>query len=234
MRARWRALAQAYVARTRRERAMMTGGAVALTLGLGMLLFVDPAIRRHSSLQQQIELQRSDAAALEGQIDTLQARRNDPDAATRAQLEAIRQQLRMAEGELDLLQRSLVAPQDMGRLLEELLRSHRGLQLVALRNVPSTSLSELVEDAKPTGAASAAAAAGTAAKVPADGWLYRHGIEITLVGSYPDMQAYLTALEHMPRRVYWGELKIDARAWPVATMTVTLYTISLESTWWRV
>ncbi len=234
MRARWRALAQAYIARTGRERAMMTGGAVALTLGLGMLFFVDPTIRRHSSLQQQLELQRSDAAALEGQIDTLQARRNDPDAAPRAQLEAMRQQLRMADGELDLLQRSLVAPQDMGRLLEELLRSHRGLQLIALRNVPSTSLSELVEDAKPTGATSAAAPAGAAAKAPADGWLYRHGIEITLAGRYSDMQAYLAALEHMPRRVYWGELKIDARAWPVATMTVTLYTISLESTWWRV
>jgi MSHA biogenesis protein MshJ len=48
------------------------------------------------------------------------------------------------------------------------------------------------------------------------------------------MQAYLAALENLPRRVYWGELKIDARQWPANVMMVTVYTISLEKTWWRV
>ena len=47
-------------------------------------------------------------------------------------------------------------------------------------------------------------------------------------------KGYLSALEHLPRRVYWGELKIDAQRWPASTMTVTVYTISLEKTWWRV
>jgi len=233
MRAPRRHLAAAYMARSRRERALMTGAAVALTLSLGMMLFLDPMIKRQSALQQQIERQRADTAALQTQLATLRAHRDQPDAATRAQLDEMRQQLRTAEGEFDLLQRAVVPPQDMGRLLAQLLQAHRGLQLTALRNVPTTSLSELSDDAKVPGT-SGPAPSGASAKAPAEGWLYRHGIEITVKGSYPDMQAYLAALEGMPRRVYWGELKIDARAWPVATMTVTLYTISLERTWWRV
>ena len=65
-------------------------------------------------------------------------------------------------------------------------------------------------------------------------WLYRHGVEITVQGNYADMLAYLESLERLPRRVYWGALKIDAQKWPASQMTVTVYTISLEKTWWRV
>ena len=136
----------------------------------------------------------------------------------------------------------------MGHLLDSLLQSHRGLQLVSLRSVPVMSVAELIAGsgkaaiattaATPTtptaAAAPASSASAPAAKDSRDAWLYRHGVEITVQGSYADMQAYLAALEHLPRRVYWGELKIDAQHWPANTMTVTVYTISLEKTWWRV
>jgi len=32
--------------------------------------------------------------------------------------------------------------------------------------------------------------------------------------------------------VYWGELKINAQDSPAVVMTLTVYTISLEKTWW--
>ena len=34
------------------------------------------------------------------------------------------------------------------------------------------------------------------------------------------------------RRVRWGDVEIDARSYPASTMTITLFTVSLERTWW--
>jgi MSHA biogenesis protein MshJ len=145
----------------------------------------------------------------------------------------LRDQLQLADGEFAQVQRALVQPQEMGQLLGSLLQSHRGLQLVALKSVPVVSVSEMVGAPK-VAAPTSAASSSTPNKDTRDAWLYRHGVEITVQGSYADMQAYLGALENLPRRVYWGELKIDAQKWPANTMTVTVYTLSLEKTWWRV
>ena len=232
MKAWWARSAARYAALARRERGLVLAATLALIVGLGLLLFIEPALKQRALLQRQITQQQADLDALQPQVALLKSRQRDPDAATRQQLEALRQQMRLADGEFEQLQRALVAPQDMGRLLESLLQGHRGLQLIALRNVPVVSVSELMAPGKP-----AASAASQAAKdTPKDSrdWLYRHGVQIIVQGSYADMQAYLLALEHLPRRVYWGELKIDAQRWPASTMTVTVYTISLEKTWWRV
>ncbi len=225
----WARTRQRYLALARRERALILAAALVLIVGLGLLLFVEPALKQRSLWQRQITQQRAELSALQPQVAALQQRQRHPDAATRAQLEALRQQMQLTDGEFDQLQRALVPPQEMGRLLEGLLRQHRGLQLIGLRSVPVSPVSELI--AAPAPASPASQAAG---KDAARDWLYRHGVEITVQGSYADMQAYLGALERLPRRVYWGELAIDAEHWPATVMKVTVYTISLEPTWWRV
>lgn len=220
-----------YMALARRERGLLMACALVIALGLGTLLFIEPPYKQRLQLRRQMEQQQRDLASLAPQVQALQARQRHPDAAVQAQLKALREQLQLADGEFAQVQRALVQPQEMGHLLDSLLQSHRGLQLISLRSVPVTSVSELI--GAPKAAPAASAAAGTQ-KDSRNDWLYRHGVEITVQGSYADMQVYLAALEHLPRRVYWGELKIDAQHWPANTMTVTVYTISLEKTWWRV
>jgi len=237
MTAYWTKYRAKYMALARRERAMMMVAALVLCVGLGALLFIEPAYKQRMLLKRQIAQQQTDLAALRPQVLALQARQRDPDATTMAQLKALRQQLQLADGEFSQVQSALVQPQEMGRLLDSLLHSHRGLQLVSLRSVPVMSVADLIGGGKPAVAATPAPAASQAATTNAsikDAWLYRHGVEISVQGSYADMQAYLLALESLPRRVYWGELKIDAQHWPANVMTVTVYTISLEKTWWRV
>jgi len=232
MKALWLRSRSRFMALARRERGLVMACALMLVLGLGTLLFIEPAYKQRTQLQRQMEQQQKDLAALGPQVQALQQRQRNPDAAVQAQLKALRDQLQLAEGEFAQVQRALVQPQEMGQLLGSLLQSHRGLQLVALKSVPVMSVSELV--GAPKVAAPASAASSSASKDSRDAWLYRHGVEITVQGSYADMQAYLAALENLPRRVYWGELKLDAQKWPDNTLTVTVYTLSLEKTWWRV
>jgi MSHA biogenesis protein MshJ len=232
MKALWLRSRTRFMALARRERGLVMACALVLVLGLGTLLFIEPAYKQRVQLQRQMEQQKKDLAALVPQVQALQQRQRNPDAAVQAQLKALRDQLQLADAEFAQVQRALVQPQEMGQLLGSLLQSHRGLQLVALKSVPVMSVSELV--GAPKVAAPASAASSSQNKDSRDAWLYRHGVEITVQGSYADMQAYLAALENLPRRVYWGELKMDAQKWPANTMTVTVYTISLEKTWWRV
>ena len=229
MKAYWTRLHTRYMALARRERGLVLAASLVLVVGLGVLLFVEPAVKQRTMLEKQMVQQQTALASLRPQVLALQARQRNPDAATWAQLNALRQQLQLADGEFAQLQRALVSPQEMGALMENLLHTHRGLQLIGLNSVPVTSVTELM-----AAAPAAAPASATDAGKPARDWLYRHGVQITVQGSYADMAAYLSALERLPRRVYWGDLKIDAERWPATVMTVTVYTISLEKTWWRV
>jgi len=225
----WNRLRTRYMALARRERALVLAAALAVVLGVGGVVFIEPAQRQRASLQEQFARQRAELAALRPQLQQLQERQRNPDAATQAQLQALQRRLQAADDEFVQLQRALVPPQDMGRLLDSLLRSHRGLQLVALHSLAPISVGDLLAPPPAPASAAASAPAGT----PHD-WLFRHGVQVTLQGSYADLVAWLDDLERQPRRVYWGELKLDATRWPDTVMTVTVYTISLEKTWWRV
>jgi MSHA biogenesis protein MshJ len=80
-------------------------------------------------------------------------------------------------------------------------------------------------------AASAASAPADAAQQPAGPVLYRHGVELTVDGSYADLLTYLKALEAMPQRVLWGGVQLKVEQHPKATLTLRLYTLSLSRTW---
>ena len=56
-------------------------------------------------------------------------------------------------------------------------------------------------------------------------------MEVVVEGSYPDMVNYMQALQTMPTQVFWGKARLEADAYPVARLTLTLYTLSLDDTW---
>jgi MSHA biogenesis protein MshJ len=227
------ALGKRWLTLPRRERALLVGAAIVAVLGAGDLLLLEPALKERTRLVRQIGDQKTARDALEASAG---AAARDPDAGARAQLETLRTQLRATEREFQSMQNGLVQPQQMGALLQSLLAEQHGLRLLGLRSLPVTPLGEPITTAKKTAgdkAASVDKAAATTTPARADeAWLYRHAVEVRVQGSYADMLAYLRAIEALPRRVRWGDVEIDARAYPASTMTITLFTVSLEKTWW--
>lgn len=234
MKERWKQLSARYTALSPRDRALLPGALCFAILMLGHLLVIEPAYKERRTLQQRLEQETNDLTVAQAQLTVLQARLKNPDAELRTQLEALRLQARQADDQFKKLQSSLVPAQDMSDWLSGLLQAQRGLQLVGLRTLPVTSVTELADGKKPAAAQPAATAASSPAADTAtpDGWLYRHGVEITVRGHYPELVAYLQTLERMPRRVYWGELKLDAQQSPAVVMTLVVYTLSVEKTWW--
>ena len=133
-------------------------------------------------------------------------------------------QAQLAGGEAYLKDRrdKLVPPERMAALLEQMLARNGRLQLVAMNTLPVTLFNEQPTDA-------AAAEAGTQ-----EGLMYKHGVRITVRGSYADLLQYLTALEKLPTRMFWGEAKLSVVQYPASELTLTLYTLSLEKTWLQV
>lgn len=237
LRARWLALA-------RRERGLALAAALVMVLGIGELFLIEPPLNQRSRLVREMQAQQREQQALQRHLG---GGVRDPNAPLRVQLDGLQTQVRATEREFSELQNGLVQPQHMGALLQSLLTEHRGLRLLGLRSLPVTPIGDTGGVKKilaanertgstPSTASPASATAAVATPVAGaagdDGWLYRHAVEVRVQGSYADMLAYLQSLESLPRRVHWGDLEIDARKHPANVMTVTLFTVSLEKSWW--
>lgn len=224
-----------YLKLARRERAMALLAALVVIGGLGEMMLIDPVWRHRTTMLRGIESQRAERATYQA---TLANAAPDPDSALRTQLATLQSQINATDGEFRSLQTGLVQPQHMGALLQSLLAEHRSLQLVGLKSLPVRPLTDEFRKTPPTAvaggtaASSVASAASGAGAANDDAWLYRHAVEIKVQGSYADMLAYLKELESLPRHVHWGDLEIDARGYPTNVMTVTIFTVSLEKTWW--
>jgi MSHA biogenesis protein MshJ len=47
------------------------------------------------------------------------------------------------------------------------------------------------------------------------------------------MVDYMQVLETLPTQLFWGKAQLDAEAYPNVRLTLTLYTLSLDSKWMK-
>ena len=64
--------------------------------------------------------------------------------------------------------------------------------------------------------------------------VYKHGVELVVKGSYADLTQYLMRLEGLPWQMFWGKAELKVEEYPKATLTLTLFTLSLDKTWLRI
>jgi MSHA biogenesis protein MshJ len=193
---------------------------------LYMLAF-DPLLREQARLRAQVAQQRVAVAGVDAQITTLvDAFARDPDTASRQRLATARAETRRLGDSLASMQKGLVAPEQMAPLLQTILRANGRLQLVALATLPVTAVGGPPPSAVPPAAAAAPAPAVT-------GLLYRHGVQVTVRGSYGDMIDYMAALERLPTQLFWGQAQLAVEDYPRAQVTLTLYTLSLDRKWMK-
>ncbi len=206
-----------------------------LLLALGWLQFghepLAQSLRRVEGERQSAQARRLEARRA---LAELQARAAvDPDLALRQALlaaEAVR------DGQLAALQRdtaALIDPPHMQQVLQELLQSRPGLRLLGLESFSAP----LVLPAPPAAPAAPAVAGQPASAATPAPILYRHGMRLTLEGSYFELRNYLRDVEQRSqqggRRLFWERLDYQVgEAGPgKARIVVELYTLSREAGW---
>jgi len=232
LKARWQSLAERVDAMSLRERALIFLAVAMVLIVLVNTLLIDPLLTRHKKLQQQIAQTQEKTSAMQRQIQSLVNSWNvDPDVALRARLAQLREQSERTGKTLEDIQSGLVPPQRIPVLLEDILKHNRSLRLVALKTLPVTVLGE--PDTAAAGKTPGEADKPAQAQKPAspESLVYKHGVEITLEGSYLDLLRYLTEMESLPWHMFWGKADLDVEKYPNVTLTLRLYTLSLDKAW---
>jgi MSHA biogenesis protein MshJ len=233
----WQRYAGRVDALSLRERVMVFAAAVALVLASGYVGFLEAQGAKQKRLTSALQQKQGELKALQEQITKLfGARGGDPDRDTRERLTGVRQQLADVEAAIAAEERKFTAPAQMREVVEGLLARNRAVSLVELKTLPVANLAgarATPETAKP---APEASKSPTTAKPSAqtDRLIYRHGIELTVSGAYPDLLAYVRDLEGLPSQLYWGSLEIDGAGYPKVVMKLTVYTLSLDRSWLNV
>lgn len=218
-----------------RERAMIFAMAAVILITLVNSVLLDPQFAKQKLLSERIKQEQEKIAGTQAEIQQkARSQAIDPDAATRVRLQALKQQSAQMQEAMRDVQKGLVSPDKMSELLESILKQNGRLRLVSLKTLPVTGLNELVStESKTAGEKTAAATAPPARQEsqPDAGYVYRHGVEVTVQGGYLDMMNYMAALEAMPWQLFWGRAKLSVDEYPKATLTLTLFTLSLDKAW---
>ena len=220
MKQQWAKLAGRFDALQPRERLMVFVAGVTIIAGLGFVLAIDGALAKHKILAANAEKQRTDLAQLQRQNTELsRLLTQDPDAEGRKRIDDLQHRLGGYDNELRGVQQGLVPPKQMVKMLEDMLDRDSRVRLVKLHTLPVAALVE------PAGGA-----AGKTA-VSAKNLVYKHGIELTVEGSYLDLLEYQSRLEKLPWHMFFARASVNSVDYPKVFMTITLYTLSLEEAW---
>lgn len=218
--------AQRYSVLSRRERGMVAGAALALVLLGGDALFLSPAMRQAGQEQRTLEQLQADLASAQAQLDGIRAQGTDPNAGVKREIESLKKSLSQVDQELAQMQSALVAPEQMVALLENILVRSRGLKLISMQTLPASAVIN-----RPSKGETKDSAVPAASADPGPGNIYRHGVELSIEGSYAELLAYVAEVERSPQRLLWGRVQLKADEYPKAVLTLTVYTLSLDRKW---
>lgn len=223
---RWQHWAALFNARSLRERVLIAAGGVVVVVALLDTVLLNPLAVEQKKLSLQLSEARTSIKTGEAMIAASRGQ-TDPDEVQRRYRDELRKQITEMDARLQGVQKQLVPPDQVAKLLEGVLMKERGLALVSLRKLP---VQRYQTAGAPAPNASASAPAKPVAGV-ADRSIYQHSFEVSVEGSYTELYAYLSRLEALPWQLFWGKVTLDAGAYPKLRLTLTLHTLSLNKVW---
>jgi len=203
-----------------RERAMLFGSVALVVVVAAHVTLFDRLLTKQKGLIERVARDQSQLKAVREQVQSAlkesQAQVRHPDEAAIADLES---KIREAEKSVEAKQRAFIAPEELPVLLRQMLGRNPQLKLESLRLLPGTPL-------QTPGAAPSASAPGKPAGAQAGAEVYRHGVAVTLTGSYFDLLQYLSELEKLPAPLLWGKFELQVEQYPEVKLTLIVHTLS--------
>lgn len=225
--AQWGKIAARYDALAQRERWLAAAALLGGIVMIGSMQFFEPELKRTKLAERGLIEQRAMLATLQAQIALLQSPGQEPDVAARAELAEQKKTLAALGSRLAAMESSLVPPQRMTGLLEDLVGRNTGVRLLSLRTMP---VSPVLEKKASSNSSPGSEVKAFEQSDPAVG-LFKHGVEIRLEGGYHDLAAYLARLEKAGVKLLWSSVSLSADKSPRLVLTLTVFTLSLDRTW---
>ena len=229
---RYKRLAERLDKMTLRERALIFGAFFVLMIFVLGQLWIAPRWSAQRELVAALEARRAQNQALEAQHKQItQSYGRDLDAENQARLAALNERLQSLDPALAGVTRALVSPKEMARLLEDVLRQNRSLQVVNIQSLPSEPLLPSAEATAQVDETLPPGAEGQALPDTEYAGFYKHGMRVEVRGRYADIVNYLHALEGLRWKVFWGQVTLETEEYPTSHLTLVVYTLSLRQSW---
>lgn len=213
-----------------RERAMVLAAALLLVYTAMDTLLIAPVQAKRKAAMAGYAQRQDEIKTVSATLQTLASSRSvGPDAAA-MRLNESRSKLAALESDARELSSRLMSPERMRAVLQRILAGRPRLELIQMKTLPQSAVGQGADTQK----AAPAAKAEPRGEDPLTGSIYKHGIQLTVRGTYLDLLAYLKEIESLPVRIYWDKLDLSATDYPTAMLRVTLYTVSLDKTWMQV
>lgn len=221
------------------ERIGIFVGLAAVASMFAYILFLVPAFNEEKRIAREMVNNLGAIQRLQAEMAKARASSSgDPDQQNKLKLKQLQQQIDEAEAQISRVRKELVSPQQMVTMLDTILARHDAVKLISFTKLPLESLNTGTiaavqgapaqaagkSDPQPGAGSGAGSGAGNAA-------VYRHGVQVVVEGKYLDLMKYLAELEKLPGKLVWGHLELKVDEYPKATLTLDLFTLSLDKTW---
>lgn len=190
-----------------RERVLIFLAMTMLVVLIVNIAFIDPLRARQRQLASETSQRQSELNAIQAELRRLAAiDAADPNAAMNKRAAELRAVLAALDARVVAEQQRFTAPERVREVLDEMLQRNKRLGLVELKTLPVS----VIDGGKR---------------------VFRHGVELTVTGSYVELFDYLAALERLPTQLYWGKAELEVVNHPTAKLRLVVYTVSLDRAW---
>ncbi len=130
----------------------------------------------------------------------------DPNEPVRDDIQKISAQKQTIDERIQGLTDTLVAPENMPEIFENMMTQDQRLKLISLKNIAGQNVAIDPEFS--------------------DVDLYRHGVEIRMQADYPSLLTYLRRLDSMNWKLYWQTLDYRIDEYPNGELLLEVFTLS--------
>jgi MSHA biogenesis protein MshJ len=201
-----------------RERAMLFGSVALVVVVTAHVTLFDRLLSKQKGFIERVARDQSQLKSVREQLQTIakesKAQVRLPDEVA---IDDLERKIKEVEKTVEAKQRTFIAPEELPVLLRQMLGRNPQLKLESLRLLPGTPL-------QTPGAAASAPGKPAGAQTGAE--VYRHGVAVTLTGSYFDLLQYLSELEKLPAPLLWGKFELQVEQYPEVKLTLIVHTLS--------
>ncbi len=160
--------------------------------------------------QQMISLNTQTSNLKQSGVELEKSGNINPNINNQNKLAELKTQYSRLQEQLLFTNKKFVPPELMAKALGDMLGQNDQLTLIKLESLPVSTLIPATQQFQP---------------------IYKHGLVIAFTGTYADTVHYLEALEELPWAIAWDNLDYQVKNYPIAEVTIRVFTLSFDKGW---
>jgi len=208
---RWIALSEWFEQRPLRERVILLSAICVVMVYVWMLIGFDALDSKGDALRQQLLSLEEENFSLSQQHAILMLdAEEEPNTALERQIARLRAQNDRLDTEVGAMSVTLVEPERMAMVLSRVMANQPSIQLVSVQNKSAEQLFfRAVDSGEPL-------------------VVYKHGLRLSLSGTYLDSLQYLADIEDLGVRFFWETAEFSVAEYPNGKLSLEVFTLSTK------